>query len=204
MTAYTKLQMKLNHDPNNLFWAEDKKRFGYQQLLKMGWSKGEGLGSKGSGKPEPIKVKKRAERIGIGAENMEEAWITKTKDFDDVLSRMNSSKVPKTEESKSKSKPQISKHFRPKKVVESKTKQCYTPQDLYAIFGRHESNTEQKSIENKAPDKVQDEDKEKTSSLNMHQYFKQKMEEREINRKRKINQVDQQYHQTKKRKVDKD
>eukprot|EP01121_Diplochlamys_sp_Union-15-3_P019408 TRINITY_DN7305_c0_g1_i1.p1 TRINITY_DN7305_c0_g1~~TRINITY_DN7305_c0_g1_i1.p1 ORF type:complete len:183 (+),score=39.98 TRINITY_DN7305_c0_g1_i1:40-549(+) len=111
MTAYTKLQMKLNHDPNNLFWAEDKKRFGYQQLLKMGWSKGEGLGSKGSGKPEPIKVKKRAERIGIGAENMEEAWITKTKDFDDVLSRMNSSKVPKTEESKSKSKPQISKHF---------------------------------------------------------------------------------------------
>jgi len=57
--------MKLSEDPNNTTWANDKSRFGFLMLKKMGWSEGVGLGKNEQGVVEAIKVKKRKEAEGI-------------------------------------------------------------------------------------------------------------------------------------------
>jgi Pin2-interacting protein X1 len=42
----TNKKAKLPPDPRNTFWASDTSKFGYQMLLKMGWTEGKGLGVK--------------------------------------------------------------------------------------------------------------------------------------------------------------
>jgi hypothetical protein len=52
-------------DPNNKHWVNDKSKFGYKMLLKMGWSEGKGLGSQEQGMTENITQIKTVERVGI-------------------------------------------------------------------------------------------------------------------------------------------
>ena len=42
--------------------------FGRRMLAKFGWSEGKGLGRKEDGMKEHIKVKQRAENLGLGAQ----------------------------------------------------------------------------------------------------------------------------------------
>eukprot|EP00029_Vermamoeba_vermiformis_P002945 TRINITY_DN13312_c0_g1_i1.p1 TRINITY_DN13312_c0_g1~~TRINITY_DN13312_c0_g1_i1.p1 ORF type:complete len:321 (-),score=43.90 TRINITY_DN13312_c0_g1_i1:1-930(-) len=80
--------MKRMDDPNNLKWAEDKDRFGYKMLLKMGWSDGKGLGANEDGLTTYVKVDKRQDNRGIGAEQKSETWVHSGSDFEKVLKNL--------------------------------------------------------------------------------------------------------------------
>ncbi len=43
---------------------QDKSKFGYQLMSKMGWSEGKGLGANESGRVSHVKVSKRKENLG--------------------------------------------------------------------------------------------------------------------------------------------
>lgn len=47
--------------------SKAKEQFGRSMLEKMGWSEGTGLGAKRNGIVEPISVKSRPEKVGVGA-----------------------------------------------------------------------------------------------------------------------------------------
>ena len=52
--------------------------FGKAMMSKMGWSEGEGLGKNKQGMAEAIKVKKRQDQEGLGAEEMRKYdWTNK-------------------------------------------------------------------------------------------------------------------------------
>mmetsp|Transcript_127492 Transcript_127492/g.179948 ORF Transcript_127492/g.179948 Transcript_127492/m.179948 type:complete len:183 (+) Transcript_127492:104-652(+) len=80
---------KIALDPNNNTWAKDTSRFGFQMLLKMGWSNGKGLGKNEDGQTEHVKVEKREENIGLGAEVKNFSWTVHRDNFDDMLKRLN-------------------------------------------------------------------------------------------------------------------
>lgn len=93
-------------DTLNKHWKDDKKRFGYKMLLKMGWDSEKGLGKDGEGVVSHIKVKKREEGLGLGMEKEIDgaglnAWSQTTSNFDAVLSALK--ETYKTTEKKSKS-----------------------------------------------------------------------------------------------------
>ena len=52
--------------------ADTSMDFGRRMLAKFGWSEGKGLGRKEDGMKEHIKVKQRAENLGLGAQSEEE------------------------------------------------------------------------------------------------------------------------------------
>eukprot|EP00937_MAST-01D_sp_MAST-1D-sp2_P005233 g5233.t1 len=57
--------------------APSSETFGQRMLEKMGWSKGKGLGKEEQGMSDHIKVKKREEAVGLGAdepEKMDDQW----------------------------------------------------------------------------------------------------------------------------------
>jgi Pin2-interacting protein X1 len=54
----------LSPDPNNKFWANDKSKFGYKMLQKMGWKEGSGLGAKEDGITDFVKPKRNFETRG--------------------------------------------------------------------------------------------------------------------------------------------
>ncbi|KAJ1941004.1 hypothetical protein FBU59_003632 [Linderina macrospora] len=93
-------------DPRNLHWSEDKSRFGFKMLEKMGWSEGKGLGANEDGRKEHVKIKLKSNNHGIGADKKTiRNWLENTDGFSELLSRLNSdsatpSDAPKPEETK--------------------------------------------------------------------------------------------------------
>lgn len=95
------MKSKVSDDPNNLAWANDKSRFGFLMLQKMGWTEGAGLGKDGQGMKENIKVKKLADRAGLGSSLVETngkgekqkvdwmAWTIHKDTLDKLLSNLN-------------------------------------------------------------------------------------------------------------------
>ena len=57
-------------DTKNKAWKNDKSRFGFKMLQKMGWKEDKGLGKNDSGSVASIKVSKRAEGLGLGMEKV--------------------------------------------------------------------------------------------------------------------------------------
>ena len=55
-------------DTLNANWKNDKTRFGFKMLAKMGWSEEKGLGKHETGAISAIKLTKREEGLGIGME----------------------------------------------------------------------------------------------------------------------------------------
>lgn len=84
-------------DTQNKLWAEDKGKFGYRMLQKMGWSEGKGLGVKEDGSTSHIRVRKNVSQAGIGAgAAARDAWKVPGKvaeGLDDVLARLSQSAV---------------------------------------------------------------------------------------------------------------
>ncbi|GMH32845.1 hypothetical protein BSKO_00679 [Bryopsis sp. KO-2023] len=61
---------------------------GYKLLSSMGWKEGEGLGANGQGIVEHIKVKKKADSLGVGTEKAmkkNEDWLLNMSVFDKML-----------------------------------------------------------------------------------------------------------------------
>mmetsp|Transcript_14414 Transcript_14414/g.36496 ORF Transcript_14414/g.36496 Transcript_14414/m.36496 type:complete len:677 (+) Transcript_14414:125-2155(+) len=81
-------------DTLNQRWANDKSKFGYQMLLKMGWTEGRGAGKNEDGISSHIKVKKRTDRAALGAEDDtsgNSAFIKQIDNFSAVLANLNAS-----------------------------------------------------------------------------------------------------------------
>ena len=84
-------------DPNNTAWSNNKNRFGYNMLVKMGWNEDKGLGQKEDGIKSHIKVKIRKDNKGIGAERTvdgEKEWKKGTEGLNNVLARLSRSVTP--------------------------------------------------------------------------------------------------------------
>lgn len=84
-------------DPNNTAWSNNKNRFGYNMLVKMGWNEDKGLGQNEDGIKSHIKVKIRKDNKGIGAERRvdgEKEWKKGTEGLNNVLARLSRSVTP--------------------------------------------------------------------------------------------------------------
>lgn len=76
----------------NKAWANDKTKFGYKMLCKMGWTEGKGLGLKENGIQEHIRTRKKCSNAGIGiVRKPTDAWNVPAKvaqGLNDVLARL--------------------------------------------------------------------------------------------------------------------
>lgn len=86
-----KEKLMIGSDPNGLTWSRDKSKYGYKMLVAMGWQEGKGLGTKGNGITEHIRVKKKIDNSGIGLEAADKAKMdvsAKTVVFHSVLKKL--------------------------------------------------------------------------------------------------------------------
>jgi len=173
-------------DPNNHFWSKDTNRFGYQMMMKMGWKDGKGLGVKEDGITTHVRIKKKNDSKGIGAEDMEEQWIVAGKEYQDILSSLN--KVCGNKEENIIERPKTLMKFRPKKLMRSKQVSSYSTDDLNAIFGKSEVQKEPKQ-----PVEIKEDPNIFTtkSSLSIQEYFKQKKQSKTKNQKRKRDKIEE-------------
>eukprot|EP00906_Rhabdomonas_costata_P029015 RCo040982 len=100
------MRVPLSVDPNNKHWTSDSSRFGYQMLLKMGWSEGKGLGRQEQGNPDFIRVQKREPNQGLSSEEDQSPlcrkyvnWTVHKSNFDDLLRKMSSGEAGRTRRS---------------------------------------------------------------------------------------------------------
>lgn len=63
-------------DTKNQAWKDDKSRFGFKMLQKMGWKEDKGLGKNDSGSVASIKVSKREEGLGLGMEKVRASLLS--------------------------------------------------------------------------------------------------------------------------------
>ncbi|XP_057297933.1 PIN2/TERF1-interacting telomerase inhibitor 1-like [Hydractinia symbiolongicarpus] len=139
MLAEPRSRQKWSDDPRNTRWANDKSKFGYQMLTKMGWSDGKGLGQKQNGAVSHIRVRKNRSNAGIGSKHShDDDWISHQNDFNDLLSQLNkgsggsSNKIQSLEDKVKSSKKKILYT----KFVKSKDLSNASSHDLACIFGQ--------------------------------------------------------------------
>jgi len=147
MLAEPRSRQKWSADPRNTTWANDKTKFGYQMMNKMGWSEGQGLGKNLSGETKHIGVRKKKGQHGIGASAFtDDNWIAHQDDFNALLGALNqglpcpeapandaiSKKIASLENTVKKSSKKI--HY--KKYVQGKDLSRASENDLASIFGQ--------------------------------------------------------------------
>jgi Pin2-interacting protein X1 len=97
-------------DTQNQAWAADKSRFGFKMLQMMGWSEGKGLGVKEDGATAHIKMKKKDNSRGLGAEiGQNDRWDNTMGGFNGVLDKLAASEIGGTVEKDKKKKKKKSK-----------------------------------------------------------------------------------------------
>lgn len=67
----------------------DENRFGTKLMLKMGWSKGKGLGRDEAGSKDFLRVRFKNDVKGIGFENRDDQWTQHEQSFNGLLSTLN-------------------------------------------------------------------------------------------------------------------
>lgn len=75
-------------DTLNRSWKNDKSKFGFKMLQKMGWTEGKGLGKNEDGMAEHVKVAKKSNNLGLGAKSDStgaESWASTAISFNGVL-----------------------------------------------------------------------------------------------------------------------
>jgi hypothetical protein len=80
-------------DTTNQAWADDTSSFGHRMLQKMGWKQGKGLGKDESGMIAAVKLTKRIDARGLGAEadpTGNSGWAEQQQTFAGVLATLNS------------------------------------------------------------------------------------------------------------------
>lgn len=88
------------NDTQNAAWVNEK-GFGFKMMQKMGWCEGKGLGKGEDGMTQHIKLKKKDNNLGIGAEvGQHDRWFSVTNNYDKLLE-----KLAQSEDSSPKKKP---------------------------------------------------------------------------------------------------
>ncbi|XP_044024523.1 PIN2/TERF1-interacting telomerase inhibitor 1 [Siniperca chuatsi] len=205
MLAEPRRKQKWSVDPRNSAWSKDDSKFGQKMLERMGWSKGKGLGKSEQGSTDHIKVKVKNNNYGLGTSaSYEDNWIAHQDDFNELLAQLNNchgqnnqhtSTKPPPEEQKGFSLEEKSKTSRKRvhymKFTKGKDLSSRTETDLNCIFGKRgrsandqeqESNSSDSQGETKkdftpATSELDTESitKTVTSTLNMQEYFAQRM-----------------------------
>ncbi|KAJ2707215.1 hypothetical protein FB645_000892 [Coemansia sp. IMI 203386] len=86
-----KSRLVFGADPRNRNWSDDKGRFGFKMLEKMGWSEGKGLGANEDGVKEHVKIKLKTNNFGVGADKKNiRNWLANADGFSELLNRLNS------------------------------------------------------------------------------------------------------------------
>lgn len=194
MLAEPRSKQKWSSDPRNTQWANDKGKFGYQMMTRMGWVDGKGLGVNETGGTSSIKVKMKNNLNGIGVKQAnDDNWIAHQDDFNALLSSLNNGNVESQDQNKVESlevrarssKTKITYH----KFLKSKDLSRASKQDLACIFGSRSksapatpqiSDDEGAGSDASAASCPTKDDKlgcfqTVTSSRNMNDYFAEKM-----------------------------
>eukprot|EP00842_Homolaphlyctis_polyrhiza_P005522 jgi/Hompol1/5971/HPOL_000172-RA len=92
-----KNKQRISVDPQNIQWKEDKSKFGFKMLEKMGWSEGKGLGRQEDGVKDSIAVRFKADNRGIGSDKRSsDNWLENSSAFDALLSSLATSGEPES------------------------------------------------------------------------------------------------------------
>lgn len=91
MLADKKRREKWSTNPMGNFWSKDENKFGQKMLEKMGWSPGTGLGARGQGATDVIKIHVKNDTLGLGSkrDSDKELWTKQLVNFDSLLSDLN-------------------------------------------------------------------------------------------------------------------
>merc|ERR1719272_1531129 len=89
--AESRSKQKWSKDPRGTQWSQDKSKFGFKMLEKMGWSEGSGLGASMTGRTEHVKVKNKRNNLGIGASQTDVNfnWLQTQDTFNTLLKDLN-------------------------------------------------------------------------------------------------------------------
>ncbi|KAM3603013.1 uncharacterized protein V6R79_015115 [Siganus canaliculatus] len=205
MLAEPRRKVKWSVDPRNSAWSKDDSKFGQKMLERMGWSKGKGLGRTEQGSTEHIKVKVKNDSYGLGTTaNYEDNWIAHQDDFNELLAQLNNhhgqnqssnnNAEPPADEQKGFSLEEKSKLSKKRvhymKFTKGKDLSCRTATDLNCIFGKRATAAKDQEQESSSSSSGETEEtrtpatseldselnsKTVTSTLNMQEYFAQRM-----------------------------
>lgn len=89
MLSEPRRRQKWTLNPRGNLWSKDENKLGNKLMEKMGWESGKGLGAKQDGMLEPIQVKKKEDKKGIGHEGHDDTWLAHQDDFQAVLAALN-------------------------------------------------------------------------------------------------------------------
>jgi len=176
--------MRGSADPQNTTWAKDQGRFGFRMLSMMGWSEGKGLGANEDGITQNIKIAKRTENVGLGAEtgNTSNNWLSNSSAFSSILSRLNSNAPPlatageidaqrspasaatATAAAAAPSRP-VGRRYRYHKLVKAKTISNHTVEDISAILVTRQDSSDNETNE---PTNIFDKKNKPTNQVNNH------------------------------------
>ncbi|KAF0547682.1 G-patch-domain-containing protein [Gigaspora margarita] len=88
--AGPKVKQRIPVDPRNQKWSNDKTKYGYKMLSKMGWSPGKGLGLNENGSQDYVKLSHKLDNLGVGASKKTiDNWLDNSNAFDDLLKGLN-------------------------------------------------------------------------------------------------------------------
>lgn len=193
MLAEPRSKQKWSQDPRNTTWSNDKTKFGYQLMTRMGWTDGKGLGANESGDTSHVTVANKRDNLGVGVKKgNDDNWIAHQDDFNALLGSLNQgkenveggseneSKISCLEDRVKNSKTKIMYH----KFVKSKDLSRASTQDLACIFGKRSksapatpqlSDDEAVESDESSASTPPEEIKTTTNACNMNDYFAAKM-----------------------------
>ena len=187
--AAAKTRQRINNDPRNTKWSNDKNRFAFKLMQKMGWQEGQGLGMDARGQLEHVRIEQKQDLLGIGAKkDNSENWLENTDAFNQLLASLNQEyqQQPQDEQREhggtttSTTTVVTSEHrlLHRKKYVNAKREALFDQQGMNAIIGLRNSSSSVdikesgKSVEVNTLDSVQTQ----ISTLSTAEYFRQRME----------------------------
>lgn len=160
----------------------DANKFGQKMLEKMGWQQGKGLGPKGDGRVEHIKVSYKNDSKGMGYKESNDQWTQHETHFSALLESL-SGKLEKPDEITVKSLEKKSQSSRARvhyhKFTRGKDLSRYSEKDLANIFGKKslkdEIKVEKNDIVEEEEGRKENESKFLYNGGSMKDYFKSKL-----------------------------
>uniref|UniRef100_A0A336KTT6 CSON015340 protein n=1 Tax=Culicoides sonorensis TaxID=179676 RepID=A0A336KTT6_CULSO len=169
---------------------EDESSFGSRMLLKMGWTKGKGLGANLSGAQDFIRVRYKNDIGGLGYSSRDDQWTENEITYNDLLKNLNENQdtndikkdkqIESLEEKSKKSRARV--HYQ--KFTRGKDLSRYSSKDLANIFGKKsldesykiEKEDEDISSSSTEPTKYEEDSKMINTGVSITDYFKSKRE----------------------------